>query len=174
MSVSRPLFGHCRGGHKTVEEYRTIFGESFWEYDSFTFIRNPYMRLVSADEYLMRGGHPAWTRNRVFRRDVLGPYDGFGDFMKHELQLSANEGTPIHVSPQTHFLELNGHLGVDCVGRYERLRREFYKICSSLGPGLTGRRIRLRHRVRWVSDVKTYGEGSHSVSTQCESPEGVP
>ncbi|PSQ60856.1 MAG: hypothetical protein BRD27_03880, partial [Bacteroidetes bacterium QH_10_64_19] len=132
-SVSRALFGHSAGGHKTVREYERIFGDAFWTYYTFSFVRNPYVRLVSAYEYLRRGGHPAFPRNREFGEEVLGAYDGFPSFVLQWLRPDKAEWPLPHFYPQTHFLKLEGEVAVDFVGHVETIEADFATVCDHLG-----------------------------------------
>jgi Sulfotransferase family. len=116
-----------------VREYHDLFGEAFWAYDTFAFVRNPYARLVSAYEYLRRGGHPAWPEDRRFGKQVLGVYDGFREFVLEWLQPSKTEWPVYHFYPQTHFLTLDGDLAVDFLGHVETIEDDFSTLCDFLG-----------------------------------------
>lgn len=66
-SVAHGLFG--RGvGHKSIYEYRKIFGADFQEYFKFAVVRNPFSRVVSAYESLRRGGEPGVAKRSPLRR----------------------------------------------------------------------------------------------------------
>jgi hypothetical protein len=132
-SICQALFGHNAGGHKTVREYERIFGETFWDYFTFSFVRNPYARLVSTYEYLRKGGHPAWPSNREFGEQVIGAYDGFGSFVLQWLRPEKTEWPLPHFYPQTHFLTLGGELAVDYVGHVETIEEDFAAVCDRLG-----------------------------------------
>ena len=132
-SICQALFGHNAGGHKTVREYESIFGETFWDYFTFSFVRNPYARLVSTYEYLRKGGHPAWPSNREFGEQVIGAYDGFGSFVLQWLRPEKTEWPLPHFYPQTHFLTLDGELAVDYVGHVETIEEDFAAVCDRLG-----------------------------------------
>lgn len=130
ISVSRALFG-CGVGHKSIYEYREIFGSDFDRYFKFTVVRNPFSRVVSAYEFLKRGGHPAWPSCKRYRDDVLSRYDGFESFVLEELERAAVEQN--HFRPQWKYLKLGGELSVDYVARFETLQEDFDTICERLG-----------------------------------------
>ena len=132
ISVAMALFGNLAGGHNTARHYRVVFGRDFWRYFKFTFVRNPYTRLVSAYEFLRGGGHPAWPTNRRFRDEVLSEYRDFSDFVLRWLQPREEWPEP-HFRPQHEFLELGGRLVMDFVGRVERIDVDFSKVCDRLG-----------------------------------------
>ena len=129
ISLATALFGHLGGGHRTVREYRRIFGWDFDRYFVFTVVRNPFSRLVSAWRF-MRGELPIFRLNRHYRDTVLARYDGFGDFVRSELETAAAERVAFR--PQTHFLCADGRLDVDYVGKVETLQRDFERIRDEL------------------------------------------
>src|SRR5262245_60897278 len=132
ISVAMALFGNLAGGHHSARHYRVVFGRDFWSYFKFTFVRNPYARLVSAYEFLRNGGHPAWRTNQRFRDEVLSEYADFGDFVLRWLKPCTHWTEP-HFRPQHEFLELGGRLVMDFVGRVERIDVDFATVCERLG-----------------------------------------
>ena len=83
----------------------------------FSFVRNPYERIVS--EYLYRN----YFAHRSFRDFVLNklPGPGWNDDSRH-------------VMPQYEMLhDASGRLLVDYVGRFENLRADFAEVCVRLG-----------------------------------------
>lgn len=136
LSVNQALFGNKGGGHRTVETYKKALGPlTYYRYFSFTFVRNPFSRLVSAYTFLkgggLNGGDEAWARAN------LGGCDTFDDFVRGVL----NENivwSYYHFKPQYHFVcEANGQIGVDFVGRYERMGSDFRRVCRRLGIDTT-------------------------------------
>jgi hypothetical protein len=83
----------------------------------FSFVRNPYERIVS--EYLYRN----YFAHRSFR-----------DFVLNKLPGPAWNDDYRHVMPQYEMLhDASGRLLVDYVGRFENLRRDFAEVCGRLG-----------------------------------------
>lgn len=134
-SISNSLFGHCGGGHKSIRDYRKIFGPWFHFYYKFTFVRNPFARLVSAYDYLKKGGHPAWPSNRRFAKQVIASYTGFSEFVLQWLRPDRSDFPLPHFYPQTFFLELDGELTVDFIGSVESIKKDFDIVCRELGKG---------------------------------------
>jgi hypothetical protein len=131
-SISEAVFGNLGGGHRTVKRYRAIFGRKFWSYYKFSFVRNPYTRLVSAYEYLKSGGHPAWPSNQTFRREVLEAYSGFSDFVLDWLRPDRSEWPVPHFRPQVHFLKLDSRIPLDFVGCVEEIKDDFGVISKKI------------------------------------------
>ena len=132
-SMSKAIFGNLGGGHRTVERYRAIFGRRFWSYYKFSFVRNPYSRLVSAYEYLKSGGHPAWPSNQTFRREVLEAYSGFSEFVLDWLRPDRSKWPVPHFRPQVHFLKMDSRIPLDFVGCVEKIEEDFKLISSKVG-----------------------------------------
>lgn len=127
-SICQCVFSHMAGGHKTAEQYRKLFGPWFRWYFVFTFIRNPYTRLISAYDYLRKGGHPAWPKNEQFGEEVIGSYSGFDEFVLQWLRPEKSTFEAIHFYPQTHFLEIDGQLSVDFIGSVETIEKDYKQV----------------------------------------------
>lgn len=133
-SVAHGLFG-CGVGHKSIYEYRKIFGADFHRYFKFAVVRNPFSRVVSAYESLKRGGNPVWPNADRYRDEVLCRYEGFERFVLEELDRATKEQK--HFRPQWKFLMIGGDLAVDYVARLETLEEDFERICERLGVDRT-------------------------------------
>ena len=133
IAVKRALFDDMSGGHTKLSMYCTIFEpDSFLDYFKFTFIRNPWDRLVSAYHFLKGGGYgPA--DQKWFDRE-LGGYRDFDDFVRNWLR-TENIRKHIHFIPQTEFLEDENNSGVkvDYIGFYENIADDFDYIAARLG-----------------------------------------
>jgi hypothetical protein len=132
ISVLRSLFGSLGGAHRSARKYRLIFGdERFRDYFKFTFVRNPWDRLVSAFFFLKHGGLNAGDRR--FSRRHLARFDTFGAFVRHWLR-PRNLHHTIHFVPQHEFICLRKlTIAVDFIGRFETLETDFARIAERLG-----------------------------------------
>lgn len=131
-SISSAIFGHSGGGHRTALQYRAIFGRKFWSFFKFSFVRNPYARLVSAYEYLKDGGHPAWKNNKEFAKEVISKYNDFSDFVLGWMKPDRSKWPVPHFYPQTHFLSINNRISVDYIGRVENIDKDFEELCRRI------------------------------------------
>src|SRR5699024_5979694 len=131
ISVNRALFGGRGGGHKTIRHYKQIFGVfTLREYYSFTFVRNPYSRLVSAYNFLIEGGYGAkdksWSEKNIIQ------YESFREFVKKWLDRE-NIYKKNHFVPQSHYVcNQNFEIEVDFIGRFENINEDFQKVCNEL------------------------------------------
>lgn len=140
---SDPRLGPERLAHLTASEYVDcghVTAEVFSSYFKFSFVRNPWARLVS--EYKFRNHVKRYT---------------FKDFVFHHLPRPGPSDAYRHVLPQFDFLHApDGRLLVDFVGRFETLQEDFDQVCARIGlddsrlphsnssqHGATLRRVRL-------------------------------
>lgn len=127
-SVRRSLFGRD-GGHRPLETFRTmvpqhLFDQSF----KFTFVRNPWDRLVSAFFFLQKSD---LKRNRRFARRQLSAYKDFDSFVRNWLTRESIWSFT-HFLPQHHFICIDKRLGVDFVGFYENIAEDFAIVARKM------------------------------------------
>ena len=132
LSVVQSLFGNSGGGHKTIVQYQLIFSLSeFSTYFKFTFVRNPWDRLVSAFTFLKQGG--LTEHDRAWAAKNLNSYPDFKSFVVNWVSVR-NIYSYYHFIPQHEFLlDPKTHaISVDFIGKFEALERDFEKICKRL------------------------------------------
>lgn len=115
-----PLKGPERLAHLLAREY-VMYGyisqEKFDRYYKFSFVRNPWARLVS--EYKFRNHAVRFTFDRFVRKHL--PEPGMSDAYRH-------------IIPQYNFLHSeDGKLLVDFVGKFENLQSDFNVVAEKLG-----------------------------------------
>jgi sulfotransferase famil protein len=115
-----PRLGPPRLAHLKAGEYvgcGHLSAEQFQSYFKFSFVRNPWDRIVS--EYKYRG-YPVKIDFKSYLFKHL-PAPGWTD-------------TYCHIVPQYDFLhDESGTLLVDFVGKYETLQADFDKVCDRIG-----------------------------------------
>jgi hypothetical protein len=118
-----PARGPERLAHLTAREYIDcgyVRDRDFRRYFSFSFVRNPWARLVSEYCYRERGQE----RLRTFKDFVLSAFSKKSDYSDDYR----------HLIPQSEFLcGRDGRLMVDFIGYFETLQRDFDIVCSRLG-----------------------------------------
>ena len=121
-----PERGPPRLAHMTSEEYVRLgyLGQDEFErYFKFSFVRNPWARLVSEYRYRSRYAHQFSFKTFVFKKM---PRPSWNDRYRH-------------VMPQCRYLtNAHGELLVDFVGRFENLQADFSRVCEALGLGPAG------------------------------------
>ena len=114
-----PARGTQKLSHLSAAEYVRcghISQQDFDRYYKFSFVRNPWSRLVSEYRY----------RNFLSHRS-------FKDFVMNKLPEPGWDDKYRHVMPQTEMLyDDNGHLLVDFVGKFETLQQDFDQVCEQL------------------------------------------
>lgn len=131
VAVSKSLFGNLGGGHKTLIGYQTVFSpEDYVRYFKFTFVRNPWDRLVSAYLFLKNGGIN--SDDKAWAAKNLSAYNEFDAFVREGLRRREILAFK-HFRPQRSFVCLEGKQpGVDFLGRYENLAADFEFVCRKL------------------------------------------
>ena len=114
-----PALGTEKLAHLSAAEYVScghMTQQDFSDYFKFSFVRNPWARILS--EYRYRN----YFKHRSFKDFVLNkmPKAGFDDKYRH-------------VMPQYDMLyDRQGNLLVDFVGRFETLQQDFDQVCKKL------------------------------------------
>lgn len=131
ISINRELFGNLGGAHRTVRSYKRIFGpRTFKRYFKFTFIRNPYSRVLSAYRFLKNGG--ICEKDRNWAKQNLDQYNTFSDFINEWLSHDSIDKY-IHFKPQHTFIcDRSFEPEVDFIGRFEMINKDFKVICKEL------------------------------------------
>jgi len=131
QSIRNTLFENLVPGHINVYTYQLIFPKRVFDsYFKFTFVRNPWDRLVSAYLFMKSGG--AHKKDQDWAKQHLSAYPDFESFIKQGLIKKEIQDWP-HFRPQIKFLtKQNGELGVDFIGRIENIQADMKYIQDRL------------------------------------------
>jgi Sulfotransferase family len=134
LGVTDALFGGVHpGGHYTIAQYRMMFSkEEFDSFFKFTFVRNPWDRVISAYYYLKDGGRI--MNDRRMSERFIQPHATFRDFVLNFVT-EANIAGAIHFRPQYEFICMSEARPpeVDFIGRFEQLADDFEMVRTRLG-----------------------------------------
>ncbi len=100
---------------------RSMAAELMAGYFKFAFVRNPWDRLVSQYEYILRV--PTHSRHRR-----VSAMKDFKDFIR--FQARRRDGYQLE-----YLCDRRGNLAVDFVGRFENLDSDFAQVCRRIGIG---------------------------------------
>lgn len=129
LSIHDP--NYSRYGHDLRQKNFKFYKDSQQRNDvqfSFTFVRNPWDRLVSAYHYLKNGGSGAQPGDAVDYESLLSQYSSFEDVV---LNWNYNLFNQIHLKPQWEWIcDDNGNLIVDFVGKFEHLQADYNTVCD--------------------------------------------
>jgi sulfotransferase famil protein len=116
----RPELGPPRLAHLKACEYvryKYVTKQQFDDYFKFSFVRNPWDRTVSIYTYF------GWQR-----------YIDFKTFVVKKLPNEVWRDNHWFVGPQSDFIcDVNGHVAVDLLGKFENLTADFNAVCQRLG-----------------------------------------
>lgn len=123
------------------------------EYFKFAFIRNPWDRLVSGYCDFIQHRKKQWSEKVRYEKPLLSEYKDFTEFcIDFPNSKWAND---VHLRPQHLFLEVDGKMEMDFVGRFENLKMDFHYICSQVGYNYNKNLLDKKYR---KTDHKNYKE----------------
>jgi len=131
ISICRSLFGNLAGAHQSIKRYEIMFApHEFTDYFKFTFVRNPWDRLVSAFLFMKQGGITA--NDKIWSEKNLSEYPDFETFVRHGITRKNIRSFP-HFRPQCEFICLKkDEPAVDFIGYFENLKADFARVCERL------------------------------------------
>jgi hypothetical protein len=132
IAVSKSLLGKPVG-HLSALDYRMIFGKKdFNSYYKFTFVRNPFSRLISAYEFMENGGFGESDKNIVA---IVKQYPTFQDFVLNYLTPHTAKRIR-HFRPQHFFVcDSSNNIMVNFIGRFESIEQDYENIRNKIGVG---------------------------------------
>lgn len=132
-------------GRETISELKEFLGDEFENYYSFSFVRNPWDRFVSAYHYV--------CQRRPHITSVTS-HQSFSDFAKAFASDPEEYQKIRYFRPQVPYLvDTDGALAVDFVGRLENFEGDLQKVLGKLGI----RRKIIRHRKKSArADYRQY------------------
>jgi len=131
-SIERALNGrdwfniHAPSKHLTAHSAKKIYAEYWQEYFKFTFVRNPWDRMVSLLRYGSFYGVSLGDRN------IINTENYFTNFKKVEYDkryFNENQFTDHNAIEGSIYQNIFG-TDMDFIGRFEKLEEDFSKICS--------------------------------------------
>lgn len=138
------------GGHSTAAAMRHKWPQEWEDYFTFSVVRDPVSRFLSAYSYLTgHANHPALMNDRV---KAFPSLEAFVESFEGDKVLQ----NIVHFMPQHEFIcDRHGSILVDYVAKYEDLEKEWRYICRVLGVTLTLPRLNLSKQTFYpTSQVK--------------------
>ena len=133
-SVGFSLYDRKTGDHRTIADYKLCFKRrEFESFFKFTFVRNPWDRLLSAYLYLKKGGRNKQDQDWSIK--YLSAYKSFDEFVTDWVN-KENIHLGLHFRPQYEFLCTNGFTPeVDFIGYFENISRDYEYVREKIGIG---------------------------------------
>jgi hypothetical protein len=113
--------------HPRIRKYNKVKNKNL-NYFVFTFVRNPFSRILSAFNYLKNGGVNIQDR-RIRNRYKLDEID-FKTFVKNNIKNDSINTD--HFKPQLHYLDYDVKK-INFIGKFENLHEDFNTICDKIG-----------------------------------------
>jgi len=139
-SINKAIYGRTLGHYTAVEiknKFPNLYNESF----VFSFVRNPWSRVVSAYKFAKQGGTDSMKMNMPEQYKVP-EFESFERFVKEWLVLQNINELDYVFKPQVHFLtDENGKVIVDFVNKLEDLEGGIAKLELELGKKIIVGRV---------------------------------
>ena len=118
--------------HFTAMDYQLMFGsEVYQKLFKFTFVRNPWERIVSAFFFLKNGGIS--SQDKMWSDIHLTKYSDFEEFIT-DLPSTKYHTSWIHFIPQHKFItDPFGRIIIDYIGKTENIKEDIKYISSKIG-----------------------------------------
>ena len=137
------LIGYKDNPEEFDKWWDNLTDEKLDDYFKFTFVRNPYDRLISAFNHIIMEEEiitlieywPIIKPNDVLQPTNIEFYQLFmlfSLFTKRGLQTYDINEDSVHWMPQHNFVEMDGYQIVDFVGRYENLETDWKYIAEKI------------------------------------------
>lgn len=147
-SISKVLYGKDPW-HYSVQELRNINRVKFDKAFKFSFVRNPFDRLVSTYNYALK-----WVEiNPGTSIGFLANYSTFEEFIERGLTRELIE-KHYFFWPYTKYLFIKNKLSVDKVGKFETLESDFKSILNN--PELELPRLNTSNLSIYKENTETY------------------
>ena len=114
--------------HQSVRDVIRLAGQEKLDNSfSFTFVRNPWARVVSMHRFSGKQGY--------IDKDMAGNFEAYVDMICNFTKTEDPEKKlKKHFYPQVDWLKDNdGNIKVDFIGRFENLHDDFDRLCEALG-----------------------------------------
>lgn len=156
-SVKRELYRTgSSGGHRRLVEFHAFDPAAAEAYFKFSFVRNPWDRLLSAFSYLVQGKNTN-ARDQQFAKAYLQDHNTFQDFVlklqdtRYRREVMAYD----HFRTQSHWICMPGKPdhGLDFLGRFETFDQDWATVKSKIG--LTDAEPPQHHRKSDHPDYRT-------------------
>lgn len=130
-SLCLSMFG-SQIGHIKYSDYLRENNQKTQEYFKFTFVRNPWDRVLSAYTFLKNGGMN--DQDSAWAEENLSQYDDFNEFVYDWIN-EKNILTQVHFVPQIKYIEdpITGVIKMNFIGRVENIQNDLNFITKRLG-----------------------------------------
>ncbi len=122
----------ARAKHLSAEQLRIVLGERYEAALVFTFVRNPWARVVSRYRYDHISNKPSWARRWLQGRGRRTVHNlEFEEWVrKRERRFETRGGNRNQVDKLT---DSEGRLIVDFIGKLESIQADFNRLCERIG-----------------------------------------
>lgn len=158
-SINHALYGRTLG-HYTAAEIKTTFPCLFRRSFTFTFVRNPWDRALSAYRFAKQGGTSAMAIHNPSKYKV-SEFDSFERFVLEWLPSQDADKLDYVFMPQWHFVTAqDAGLMLDFVGKIENMNSDILEVEKRLGRPLS---VKKMNATSFEASYRDYYTDGHMV-----------
>jgi len=120
---------HAPSKHLTAHSAKKIYAEYWDKYLKFTFVRNPWDRMVSMLKYEWFYGVKINQEKKILLDDY---FDKFKKVEYDERFFNANQFNDYKYIENSVYLNIIGN-NMDFIGKFENLQEDFERVCKLVG-----------------------------------------
>lgn len=143
--------------HATWHEYKRKSSYLFEKYYKFSFVRNPWDRIVSSYHYLKQGGNQS-VQDLEFKNLVIDKFETFDSFVLNYLNPDTIWDKKLFWPQWFYLLDEKNNLQIDFLGKFENLENDYSVLANKLKINLKLEKVNTSKR----NDYKQY----YNIATQ--------
>jgi Sulfotransferase family len=122
-----------RGAFRYCTNNSTMFPSHIWNsYYKFTFVRNPYPRIISAYEFL-KGNYNGNIKFPSFKELLIIQNNGFNTPLYQDRNLLPYHYYHLFITQTDHLIDNSGNISIDFIGRNESLNEDLINVLQTIG-----------------------------------------
>lgn len=165
-SIGEAIYGDWVG-HVPLSRFAAFDPRKFRSFFKFSFVRNPWDRLLSAFAHLKGQGDPLAPREALWSKRHLSETESFEEFVLklRDDSFRALIMNDVHFRPQLDWITLPGAAGiaVDYLGRFEDLEEDYQRLTRRLGVRA---QLPLRKQTRRPPYREAYSKEMRAITEQ--------
>lgn len=122
----------ARAKHLSAEQLRIVLGDRYTAALVFTFVRNPWARMVSRYRYDHVSNKPSWARRWLLGRGRRPLHNlDFDEWLRKRVRRHEKQGGGRNQIDR--LMDAEGRLIIDYIGKLESIQEDFNQICERIG-----------------------------------------
>jgi hypothetical protein len=159
-SIARAIYG-MNVGHRKVLDYHAVSRKEFEQYFSFSFVRNPWDRVVSAYNFVKQGGtqYVQPLPNPIYQSNIFATFESFVTEWLPYADLTKED---VVFAPQYWYvIDKKGDIAINFIGKIETLADDIALLEQRLNITIEIQQLNKSSRVKNYRDY--YNEQTQQI-----------